>query len=490
VLRLFRDLPAFLLLSAATACSTLPGAATTRPPRPPNIVFIMVDDLGSADLGCYGSSLIATPNLDRMAAEGIRFTGAYAGCTVCAPSRSALMTGYHTGHTAVRGNTGGIPLAADDLTFVRILKEAGYATGGFGKWGLGEVGTTGVPEKHGFDEFFGNYHQIHAHYYYTDYLYRNSRRVPLPGNEGYYEALPGPGPVPGINPRTSTHRQYAHNVMFERTLSFIRENRHRPFLCYAAWNPPHGRFEIPLEDPAWEIYKDESWPIETKVVAAMISMVDRQVGELLVLLAELGIADDTIVFFCSDNGGYQAVSGPLNRNGALRGGKGDLYEGGIRVPLIVRWPGKIDPARVSDHLCYFPDIMPTLAELAGASAAVPADRDGVSFVPTLLGAQPAGCGQTEHQYLYWEYTPYQWGKARYRPSGPIQALRMGDWKAVRQTMDAPVELYDLSVDAGEEHDVAARHPDIVARMEALLASARVEPRRQVEPERVDGRSFR
>ena len=223
--------------------------------RQPNIIFIIVDDMGYYDLGCYGSKTIKTPSIDRMAAESIRFTDAYSGATVCAPARSCLMTGYHMGHTSVRGNSGGIALLDDDVTVAEVLKKEGYVTGGFGKWGLGEVGTTGVPEKQGFDVFFGYYHQVHAHYYYTPYLWRNSKRVALPGNEGNKNA------------------QYTHNEIFRETIQFIRENKDQPFFCYAPWTPPHGRYEFPDNDPAWEMYRNKPWPNDAKVVAAMDTMI-------------------------------------------------------------------------------------------------------------------------------------------------------------------------------------------------------------------------
>jgi len=249
----------------------------------PNIVFVIVDDMGWADLGCYGSRQIKTPNIDRMAAEGVRFTQAYSGCTVCAPARSVLMTGMHMGHTSVRGNTGGIPIRDEDVTVAEVLKRAGYATGGFGKWGLGDVQTPGVPEKHGFDEFFGYYHQVHAHDYWTQYLWRNSQKIPMTGDKGSAE-------------------RYTHNRIFEQTLKFIRRNKNKPFFCYAPWTPPHGQYQIPESDPAWQMYKDKSWPRDAKVAAAMDTMIDRHVGELLDLLKELEIDERTIVFFCSDNG--------------------------------------------------------------------------------------------------------------------------------------------------------------------------------------------
>jgi arylsulfatase A-like enzyme len=279
----------FLKLAGLAAASGLAascaGMETTEKGKKdrPNIIFIMVDDMGWADLGCYGSKEIKTPNIDRMAAEGIRFTQAYSGCTVCAPARSVLMTGTHMGHTSVRANTSGVPLLTEDVTVAEVLKRAGYACGGFGKWGLGDVRTPGVPEKQGFDEFYGYYHQIHAHDYWTDYLWHNSKKVHMKGEEGSGE-------------------RYTHYLIFEKTLEFIRKNKDRPFFCYAPWTPPHGKYQIPEDEPAWQIYKDKDWPRDAKVVAAMDTMLDRHVGQVLGLLKKLGIDERTIVFFCSDNG--------------------------------------------------------------------------------------------------------------------------------------------------------------------------------------------
>jgi len=452
----------------AGGCQSGRAGRTNRRATRPNIVFIMVDDMGWTDLGCYGSTQIQTPNIDRLAAEGIRFTQAYSGCTVCAPARSVLMTGLHTGHTPVRGNTGGIALPADAVTVASVLKQAGYATGGFGKWGLGDVGTTGVPEQHGFDEFFGYYHQVHAHYYWTNYLWHNSESVPLPGDEG-------------------SIKRYSHYHIFNRTMDFIRANQNRPFFCFAPWTPPHGRYEIPDVDPAWRMYKDKPWPQQAKVVAAMDTMIDRQVGELVTLLKELGLERHTIVFFCSDNGAAQRFEGVLDSSGPLRGYKRSMYEGGIRVPLIAWGPGRIAPAGVSDHPCYFADVMPTLAELAGAGQYVPEDMDGLSIAATLMGTPGR---QKKHEFMYWEWAKYNWSKRQNVPSGLAQAVRMGKWKAVRHKSDEPFELYDLSADEGESNNVASAQPRVVEKIEAYIARDRREPPPQIEPEKPEGKRYR
>lgn len=433
----------------------------------PNIIFIMVDDMGWADLGCYGSKHIKTPNIDRMAAEGMLFTQAYSGCTVCAPARSVLMTGLHMGHTSVRGNTGGIPILDEDVTVAEVLKKAGYATGGFGKWGLGEVGTPGVPEKQGFDDFFGYYHQIHAHDYWTPYLWHNSKKVPMTGEQGSAE-------------------RYSHNRIFEETLEFIRENKDSPFFCYAPWTPPHGKYQIPESDPAWQMYKDKSWPQNAKVAAAMDTMLDRHIGELLALLKELNIDERTIVFFVSDNGAAQRFDGVLDSSGPLRGFKRSMYEGGIRVPMVVRWPGRIKASKVSSLPCYFADVMPTLAELAGASKHMPSNIDGLSIVPTLRGQARK---QKKHEFMYWEWHKYNWGKRRNIADGLMQAVRMGDWKAVRHSSNVPFELYNLGADIGEKNNVAAKHPDIIAKIERFVATARTDPRPQIEPEKPKGKQY-
>jgi len=433
---------------AGLAAAAAPALALAAPKgRKPNIVYIMSDELGYYELGCMGNPRIQTPNIDRMAAEGILFTQALAGCSVCAPTRCTLMTGKHMGHCSVRSNPGGTPMREGEETVASILKPLGYATGGFGKWGCGGRGSTGVPEKHGFDVFLGYYDQVHAHTYYPPYIVRNSEEVPLADNHG------------GSNGKT-----YSHYVIFDAAKKFIRDNRDKPFFCYLPVTPPHGIFDIPDTDPAWQLYKDKEWPQAAARYAAMVTMVDRQVGEVLALLKELGLERDTIVFFCGDNGGadyFKSKEHPRGFFGAnkhpktgveFRGHKGNLYEGGLRIPMIVHWPGKIKPGRVSDLLWYFPDVLPTVAELTGATA--PKDIDGMSIVPELLGEDAAGRKQTQHEFLYWEY-------------GGQTAVRMGNWKAVKPRGKGGWELYDLSKDISEANNVAADHPDIVAKMKAI-----------------------
>jgi len=422
----------------ATAVLGVPAAAgqTVRP----NIIFIMADDLGQFDLGCCGQKNILTPNLDRMAAEGCRFTQCYAGAAVCAPSRSCLMTGLHTGHTRVRNNSssvggvppqGRVPLRDEDVTVAEVLKSAGYATGITGKWGLGEPGTEGVPNRQGFDQWLGFLNQRHAHTYYPEYIWRNEQFQIVWGNMGGYE------------------RQWIHDDFTAFGLDFVRQHRQRPFFLYLAYTIPHGRYEVPDDKP----YSDRPWPDSAKLYAAMVTRLDGDIGKLFALLKELGIDDRTIVFFCSDNGATYTEP-PIESAGPLRGKKGTLYEGGIRTPMIVRWPGRIEAGRVSDQVWAFWDFLPTAAELAGVES--PIGIDGISMVPALLG-QP----QRDHEFLYWEH-----------PSkGYWQAARHGPWKAVRTRWGEPLELYNLDDDPGEQNNVAAKHPEIVAEMDALMKSA-------------------
>jgi arylsulfatase A len=451
----------FLKWSAAGAAAmVLPqgaGAAETAGGAKPNIVHIVLDDWGYYEASCMGHPTLATPNIDRIAKEGMRLPQMYSGGPVCAPSRCTLMTGLHTGHCSVRDNPGGTPIRADDVTIGQVLKAAGYATGGFGKWGIGDRGTTGVPEKHGFDIFFGYYHQVHAHSYYPNYLLRSSEKVSLPGNTGDLQK----------------GETYSQDLIFREALGFLRANKDKPFYAYLPWTPPHGAFAIPETDPAWQKYKDQpaaqlqekiglAAKPKTKaglVRLAMIEMVDRQIGEVLALLKELGLEDRTLVLLSGDNGSVPEsfVRDPKTGR-TMRGNKGALYEGGLRVFFAARWPGKIQPGMVSEQVCYFPDILPTLAEIAGAKT--PADIDGLSLVPTLLGEDKTGKKQAQHEFLYWEY-------------GNQTAVRMGDWKAVRRTGKnaSGWELYDLREDIEEAKDVAKDHADIVAKIDGLAAAA-------------------
>lgn len=407
----------------------------------PNIIFIMVDDMGYHDLGCYGSQTISTPNIDRLAAEGLRFTDCYSGDTVCASARSTLMTGTHKGHTPVRGNSGGIPLFPEDVTVAEVVKKAGYVTGGFGKWGLGNQGQDGAAERQGFDHFFGYYNQWHAHTYYT-HLFRNSEKVELNG-------------------------RYTHHAIFDETLDFIKQNHDKPFFLYCPWTPPHAAYQIPADEPAWAMYKDKPWGHDAKVAAAMDSMMDRQVGEIVALLKELEIDENTILFFTSDNGAAKRFEGVHNSCGEMQGYKRSMHEGGIRVPMIARWPGKIAAGTTSDLPWYFPDVMPTFAELAGVSTEVPKNIDGLSIVPTLLNVGE----QKQHEYMFWE-------------AGNQQAVRAGKWKGL--TKNGKFGLYDLSNDIGERNDLSAQHPLLSARLKLYTVQAHVEPRSQKDDGKYTG----
>ena len=431
-------------LFIALCCSIAEG-------RKPNIIYIMCDELGYYELSCMGNPNFVTPNIDKLAAGGVRYTQALSGAPVCAPLRAVLMTGKHMGHCSVRKNDGGTPLRAEEETVASVLKRAGYATGGFGKWGAGGRGSTGVPEKHGFDLFVGYYDQVHAHSYYPPYIIRNSEEMPLKGNKG-----------------GSTGETYSHYVIFDEAKMFIRENKDKPFFCYMPFTPPHGIFDIPDSDPSWQMYKDKDWPEQAKRYAAMVNMVDRQVGETVALVNELGLEKDTLIVFCGDNGGndyFRTKDKPRGFHSAnvhpktgveFRGHKGNLYEGGLRIPMMAYWPGKIKAGRVSDFLWYFPDVLPTLAELAGEKA--PRDVDGISILPELLGEDAVGRKQEKHKYLYWEY-------------GSHTAVRMNNWKAVRPKTNVAWELYDLTKDISETTSVAEANPEIMKQMIAYAEEA-------------------
>ena len=426
-----RLLFAFCTGVAAFTLSFSARAAVTS--NKPNVIFILADDLGYGDLGSFGQKKIKTPNLDRMAAEGMRFTQAYAGTTVCAPSRCALMTGQHTGHCYIRGNKeikpeGQEPMPADTFTVAHLMKKAGYVTGTIGKWGLGKPDSVSTPDKMGFDYFFGYNCQMKAHEYYTEYLWRNTNKVMLNG------------------------KTYSHDLMANDSLDFVKRNKDKPFFLYLPFTIPHGKFQVPSQEP----YANEDWPPQWKNIAAMITRMDKDIGRLMALLKELKIDDNTLIFFASDNGaGYQPKF--FQSSGPLRGMKRDMYEGGLRSPNIARWPGKIKPGIVSDQVWAFWDLMPTLAELTGQKP--PANTDGVSILTALLTSKTF-----ERPPIYFEF----------HERGFTQAARIGDWKAVRLGTKVPIELYDMKTDIGETNDVSAQHPDVVKRFEEYLKSARTD----------------
>jgi arylsulfatase A-like enzyme len=424
-------------------------------PSKPNIVFILADDLGYGDLSCYGQKQFQTPNIDRLASAGMRFTNFYAGSTVCAPSRCVLMTGLHTGHCYIRGN-GDANLRPEDVTVAEILKRAGYQTGLVGKWGLGHEKSTGVPTRKGFDFFFGYLDQAHAHNYYPTFLLRNEERVTL------RNVVPKLGPAgQGV---ASQKVEYSPDLMTREALAFVEANKSKPFFLELAYTLPHANNEAGnkgMEVPDVGAFRDRNWPEPQKGLAAMITHLDKGVGQLLDRLDQLGLTNNTLVFFTSDNGPHREGGNDpafFQSSGGLRGIKRALYEGGIRVPCIVRWPGHVPGGTTSDHVAWFADFLPTAAELAGVPA--PAKIDGLSLKPLLTGAVQA---QPKHQYLYWEF--YEGRSA--------QAVREERWKGVCQPMGGTIELYDLQLDPKESNNVATAHADIVTRIRREMDEAHV-----------------
>lgn len=441
----------------------------------PNIIYILTDDLGYADVGVYGSERIMTPNLDSMAAEGVKFTQHYVGAPVCAPSRSVLMTGQHSGRTLVRGNMqwdpyGQIPIRDEDVTVAEKLQEAGYTTGMIGKWGLGVEGTSGAPWKQGWDFFYGYLDQVLAHNYWPEYLWRNDQKEYL-RNEVKY--LDPDAWHKGLGSYSTRQVDYAPNLFLKEALNFIEENQDDPFFLYFATLVPHDNGEAPfgerMEVPSLEPYEDKPWRRDQKAYAAAITLLDNHIGQIQDKLQELGIAENTLIIFTSDNGPY--VETPDNHvtgfdsNGPFRGFKRDLYEGGIRVPHIAWWPGTIEAGRVSHHISAFWDFMPTACELAGVRP--PRRIDGISYVDELLG-QP----QKAHEFLYWEFRAGSSSFDNPDLPGYQVAVRMGPWKGVKTNLqndpDKPFELYHLYADPGESNNIADYHPDILQQMERIV----------------------
>ena len=473
------------------------GAMAARPVhaevKQPNIVFIIADDLGYGDLGCYGQQKIRTPNLDRLAREGMRFTNHYSGSNVCAPSRCVLLTGKHPGHGYIRENRqakgyseGQEPVPAGTLQLPLLLKQQGYVLGGFGKWGLGPVGSSGDPLKQGFDRWFGYNCQAVAHNYYPTHLWDNDRQIKLDNPKfAAYQKLPA-----GADPRDPQSyaayagKEYAPDLIGARALDFVRTHKDRPFFLFYATTVPHLALQVPEDSlqeyagtfpetpyPGGRGYLPHRQP--RAAYAAMITRMDRDVGRLLDLLRELQLDEKTIVVFTSDNGPlYDRLGGTdtdfFNSAAGLRGRKGSYYEGGFRVPCLVRWPGRIAAGSTSDRVTGFEDWLPTLLELSGAAGKTPPELDGISFAPTLLGSS-----QEPRPFLYRESPGY----------GGQQAVRVGTWKALRRNLNpgpkAPdqqpgaLELYDLATDPGERTNVAAQHPEVVARMQTILARQHV-----------------
>jgi arylsulfatase A len=451
------------------ACASLSARHESQAAKP-NIIYILADDLGYGDVGVYGQQKIRTPNIDRLAAEGLRFTQHYAGNAVCAPSRCSLLTGKHMGHAVVRDNMekgreieGQQPMPRDTVTLAQLLKPAGYKTGIIGKWGLGMPEDTSGPNDFGFDYFYGYLCQRQAHDFYPTHLWRNRTKETLAGNTGRKD-LQG--------------RHYAHDLMAEDSLRWVRENSGSRFFVYLAYTIPHYSLQVPddslsdyegqfpeLENPGETSYARQPFPRAT--YAAMITRMDRDVGRLMALLKDLGIDDNTLVVFTSDNGATflqsKAIAEFFDSWAGFRGSKGDLYEGGIRVPFIARWPGRVPAGTVTDHVSAFWDFLPTACELA--EVPIPNATDGISFVPTLLGKP----GQRQHDSLYWEI----------HSKGGQQAVRIGDWKAVRMGLlrnkNAALQLFDLKTDPGEQHDVSAQNPEVAQRAATIMAQRTPSP---------------
>jgi arylsulfatase len=464
------------------------SAAPAAAARKPNIVFILADDLGYSDLGCYGQKKIRTPHIDRLAAGGMRFTQHYSGSPVCAPSRCALMTGKHTGHAYIRGNDempelgdvwndpdieGQRPIPFGTVTIPALLQVAGYVTGGIGKWGLGGPRTSGEPHRQGFDYWYGYLCQRQAHNFYPTHLWLNGIKEMIEGNPYFsaHQKLPeDKDPFDSRSYEPYKGRHYSFDLMLDSALRFIRRNRNWPFFLYLPFTIPHLALQVP-EDSLREFadafpetpYKGEKrylpHPKPRAAYAAMVSRLDRGVGQIVEALAESGLSENTLVFFTSDNGPAPDVGGAdtpfFESAGPLRSCKGSVYEGGIRVPLIARWPGKIKPGSLSDHVSAFWDFLPTFTELTEVPA--PGDIDGISLLPTLLEKR-----QRRHAYLYWEHL------------NKMQAVRLDDWKAVRLAPESEIELYDLKADIGEKKNVAVANPKIVNEVRRIFKEGRVD----------------
>ena len=431
-----------------TTVAAVSAAAQGAPARPgPNVIFILADDLGYGDLGCYGQQRIQTPNLDRMAAEGIRFTQAYSGSTVCAPSRCCLMTGKHTGHATVRGNRKPeLGMRDGEATLPGIFKQAGYRTALFGKWGLGGPSSGSTPNQRGFDEFFGYLNQGHAHNSYPEHLWQNQDEYLI--TENWF----------------NRRKVFAPDLFTEKALGFIRRRDPRPFFLYLTYTVPHADNELGaysgngMEVPSDEPYSSQSWPQVEKNFAALVTRMDRDIGRILATLGEAGASEDTLIVFTSDNGPHrEGGHSPdfFGSRGPLRGIKRDVYEGGIRVPFLVRWPGKIRGGQVSDQVLAFWDMLPTFSELTGQHA--PEGIDGISVLQAWLGKR-----RVAHPPLYWEFHEQRFA----------QAVRVGEWKAVRNNSGRPVELYDMKTDIGETRDVSAANPRVIERAAHLMSTLR------------------
>jgi len=438
--------------------------ASKKDAKKPNIILILADDLGYGDLSCYGQNNFSTPNIDKLANEGIKFTQHYAGSTVCSPSRNALMTGLHMGHAVIRGNgasqngEGDMPLPANKTTFVEYLQKSGYKTGIFGKWGLGDCGTEGNPLDHGFDDFFGYTNQILAHNSYPEYLLENCEKVILENEVTYLDKNAW---HKGLGSISTKKVDYSNDLIFDEALKFIEKNKSQPFFLYFPTTIPHmndeaeigQRFEIQNSGE----FANKNWSDDEKHYALLIKKLDSYVGRIDEKLNQLNLSKNTLIIFTSDNGAINDIDN-LSSNGELRGYKRDLYEGGIRVPFIAKWPEKIHPNSVSNHISAFWDYFPTILDIAQVET--DSVTDGISFLPTLINKGK----QKEHKYLYWEF---HWWK----PSK--QAIRLGKWKGVKNAPNSKIELYDLNYDISENNNVAKYYPEIVYEIDSLFVSSRI-----------------
>jgi arylsulfatase A-like enzyme len=448
-------------LGLSAGCSPVLKSSGVKSSDKPNIIFILADDLGYGDLSCYGQKKFRTPNIDRLAKEGMKFTQFYSGSTVCAPSRCSLMTGLHTGHCYIRGNheiepEGQLPIPKKTVTIAKVLKKAGYRTACYGKWGLGYPGSEGAPEKQGFDHFYGYNCQRHAHHHYPEYLWENNIKVEIPEN------------------KDGKRGAYSHDLFTEKGLKFVKDNKDGPFFLFMAYSLPHADIDVPEDAlrPFKDKWDEEPFPDGEYYIkqdrpaaafAGMVSRLDRDMGKFISVLKEQGIDKDTLVIFTSDNGPHEEGGHRPNffdSNGPLRGIKRDLYEGGIRVPFIARWPGKVAAGSGSDHIGAFWDMMPTFAQLAGAK--VPRNIDGISIAPTLLGDDHP---QAQHKYLYWEFHAWR--------GDSIQAVRAGKYKAVRHVSDGKLELFDLETDPYEENNITENMPSVAKKMASFINKAHV-----------------
>ncbi|PHR90001.1 MAG: hypothetical protein COA78_35530 [Blastopirellula sp.] len=442
------------------ACGLLLIGSLAQAAKPPNVIYILADDAGIGDFGCYGGKIIHTPNVDQLAKEGMRFTQHYSGSTVCAPSRCVLMTGMHTGHARKRGNVESTHLLAEDITVGEVMQNAGYKTACIGKWGLGSAADAGAPWTQGFDLFFGYLSQTAAHHYYPEFLYRNAEKEFYPNN-----------------PTKRTH--YSHDLFTQESLKFIRENQKEPFFLYLPYTVPHVDLDVPDDSrdeylgklepetpygkPGKQHYRHETHPHAT--FAGMITRLDRDLGKIMKLLKELNLDDNTLVMFSSDNGATSAGGADpdfFNSNGVYRGIKRDLYEGGIITPMIARWPGHVQAGSTTGHISCFQDLLPTLAELTNQKPV--ANIDGISFLPSIQGQ---ASNQKQHDYLYWEFVE----------KGGKRALRQGDWKVVQLNVSSnnpkPVELYNLRDDISETKNLAKQHPERLQKLTELMDSAHI-----------------